>query len=619
MDREQEIDKLTHPDRRIQYTFSILPLFRIFQNYVDFGNYVKKKSALTRSVYRGYRFLITQLIVRFIHTLQDDEFLDLYEDKKTRRAFFVGLDYELIPSSSEKANLVKNLFKIADDVEHCKNAEQLVGFLDYLQQSFMSQLSLIFHANVQVAQKVESKFDKYKLLDYCAAFFLWNASYEMNRMVPLNEEAFDIVSPQGTSRISNLRKGYDYDFEGYKLGLAYLWRELHLDWATSHIECLCEARDWEELMKAIDDMRSILFDIEKAIGQSLILPHLFSKKGKVHKNQLKALTSSSLRCQLTLNQKIDDVLLWYQFDIIDSASSKIFSGGATFTSLLQGEVMERSNQGVGEKLETVRFTHPGAPVTFSYAILIERFGGIADFSGWLIFLDVGGDYPGRGGTEYDTVEQRMFELHEHLNVTEFRVDQRDLADYYIHKIKERKANFGSLTTDSEDVRFRLDEDSKRLAKALGRLLEFLAKTYFEERKFKTKIRLRDRKLLTNNSEVDVVAWNSYTKEAFIVECSKSIHISNIGKFVIEIDKKCDLLRKSPNLGGYVVHKVFLTTAQTVQQINSDSNVKALFESSGIERWSVERDLIPSLPRRFKKDELLSIFAHQDEDSFAIRE
>lgn len=98
--------------------------------------------------------------------------------------------------------------------------------------------------------------------------------------------------------------------------------------------------------------------------------------------------SNPLPQELSLYDKVDETLLWFQFEIIDSAKSKIFSGSLIFISLLNGEIDYRLKHGNEEKLEVIRFKHQKEVPWFSYGILFERIGSHSVFSGWLIIMNI---------------------------------------------------------------------------------------------------------------------------------------------------------------------------------------------------------------------------------------
>jgi hypothetical protein len=106
---QSESDDFLNPNRFIQHTFWIMPIFKIIRRIDEFKDFVGKEVADNRSVFRGYRLLVKRLLDSYLDNLEDDSFLGVTEDKKTVRAFFVGLRHDKISPTSEKANLLKNL------------------------------------------------------------------------------------------------------------------------------------------------------------------------------------------------------------------------------------------------------------------------------------------------------------------------------------------------------------------------------------------------------------------------------------------------------------------------------------------------------------------------------
>ena len=608
---DEESDDILNPNRFIQDTFWILPLFNIIRGIEEFTDYVGKEAANSRSTFRGYRLLVRRLLDSYLDDLQGDSFLGLTEDKKTVRAFFVGLPPDKIPPTSEKANLLKNLRTELQKIATSKDYGMLRTNLESLDRLFMSPLGKIFEINVEVEAKLSSRIEKGMLLDYVGADFLWLHAQDIDRIVPLRSSEFE-EEELADPRVSSWRKKLDYDFEGYKLGLAFLWQKLLPEKSTEYVPRLRKAKTWEELSEISNGMRDILFEIDKETGQDSLLAVLFTKKGVPEKTLFTQVIHTAPAPELSLHEKIEETLLWYQFDIIDSARSKIFTGSSTFTSLLRGEVAERRDHDIKDKLEVIRFKHPAAPgdvPTFSYGLLMERFGSISDFSGWLLFMEVGGDYAGLGGTEYYRTEQYLKVLGKYVNVTELEISLRDLRTFFLDKIKQkRKDVLDTSMTETEAMRFKLDDLNTRMSKALGRLLEFVARSFYEEQGYDdVRIRFMDAQILPNKYEIDVLAISKLKREAVVIECSTNVPIDNIDDFITEINIKTDSLARSTLWPGFSFRKVFVTTDYNISQMRISSSLRDKFNLSGVEMVSIEGEIIPGLQKRFDRDELLEVF------------
>ena len=79
MSREKEApdesDDLMNPDRFIQHTFCILPLFKIIRGIDEFKEFVGRGAVENRSVFRGYRLLVRKLLDSYLDDLERDSLL----------------------------------------------------------------------------------------------------------------------------------------------------------------------------------------------------------------------------------------------------------------------------------------------------------------------------------------------------------------------------------------------------------------------------------------------------------------------------------------------------------------------------------------------------------------
>lgn len=201
----------------------------------------------------------------------------------------------------------------------------------------------------------------------------------------------------------------------------------------------------------------------------------FARIGTPSKQLLHEVPKSPTNAELSQDERIDETLLWYDFEIIDSAPYKLFSGGPTFRSLIPWGSNEQtqsshSRQAVCNQIQTSRDA-----TWFSYAVLMERRGSISDSSGWVIFLEVGGDYAGQGGFEYKQTEDVLKSLMDWVDVSEFEVDLQALWKFYYSKIGKAVKDPLSGVAD-ESIRFRLDELPRLYPPIHGRMMRQRSRT-----------------------------------------------------------------------------------------------------------------------------------------------
>ncbi len=602
------------PNSFLHAEFWILPVFEILRDTEGFKAFVASKGEdPDQSIFAGMKFLLRVLTREYLLSFERETFLGLTDDKKTQRAFFVGMPHEKIPPTSEKANVSKNLARMFQELYRSSTWEVLKNNMDTIHSMFISPLYTVFTAGIEVDPKLSGKVDKNDLLRYVGMSYLWTHGHNIDRIVHLRLTRWD-KDLLNDPRIARDRKTADYYFSGYRLGLAYLWHSLLGKETTATIDRILSTKTWEELDVVSTSMRETLEQLEKNTGISLASPLLFSLQGVPDKGLFGALTATPLPPKLSLNEKIDEALLWYQYEIIDSARSKIFSGSSTFISLLHGEIMERQMHDIDDKLEIIRFKHSGTPTWFSYGLLMERFGSLSDFSGWLIFLDVGGDYAGLGGTEYALTETALkyYNRRGRLNVTEFEVDLKSLKGFFIHKTRHALSGIEHGQGFSDIARFRIDELEKLITLSLARALELVTKSFYEERGYEARIYYDEREVLRDNREIDVLAIDHKTKQIVVVECSLGLPIRALDEFLKEINDKLENVRSNPEFKDFkTFEKAFVTSAATLAGIRTLKSVRRKFEQAGIRIVTIEDTIIPNLPRRFRREDLLAIFgAHK---------
>jgi hypothetical protein len=606
---------LLEPDAYTHNTFWILPLFEVLRDTRQFEAFrIKHKVSETQVILSGFKLLLRVIFESYLYDLECDTFLRLSSDKKTDRAFFKGVPPEKIPPTSEKANCIKNLHAMMQQVHRSKDFDSLGIGLERIRVRFISPLADVFEKNVVVDAKLSRRIGKNELLRYVAMFKLWVHAHAIDRLVPLRLFFPELLKdPKVISR----RKRLDYILPGYKLGLAFLWYSFPGNRMDAPVHRIVSSKDWEELFSVCNGMREDIRRLESDVGIQFGLTKFFATRGNPQKTKFLPLIRRSSSPKLELNEWIDQALLWHQVEIIDSASSKIFSGSSTFTSLLYGEILARRKAGVRKKLDIIRFRHPGEPVFYSYGLLMERFGSISDFSGWLIFTDVGGEYTGLGGNEYLQAEKALRDRSRYVNVSELEIDMKSLREFFLFKIGQELSLLGS-PSPTDIMRFRVDDLEKLLAASRGRLLEFVTKLHYEQDFERVQINFDDPSVFPRHNEIDVFAVSQSKGELVVVECSTQVPINRIDDLIDEMKTKAQCLKRSEKYGSFARYtKVFVTTKGSILGLPHRNQILAKLRKAGIKVMSVEDDIIPYLPKRSRKKELLDILSARPSTQYMV--
>ncbi len=597
-------------------TFWILPVFQALGNLEAVRVEIQGREADKKQApFSGLKLLLRIILREYLETFEYDTFLRLTEDRSTRRAFFTGLPVDKIPPSSEKANAIKRLYEMFERVYSSKSFADLENSLEAIDAKFITPLAMAFEECCEVHPKLSAKYGKRSLLSQLAAVKLWSRAGDIERFVSLRTEWEGRMTHD--HRIVTQRDTMDHYFQGYKIGFSFLWKSLFPIESKGFVEQIDTAKDWEELDHAVHFAgREFLEGLEKDFGSSLFMTTLFVTKRIPDKSSFRDLTSQPPIGVLSRNEQIDQFLLWYQHEVVDSANKKIFNGSSAFISLLRGEIAVRAEHQVEDQIQVVRFKHPGNPVMFSYGVLLERGGTISDMSGWMIFLETGGDYAGNGGDAYMMTEHTLNRFARSVEVREMVVSRKELEDFFLAKIGEEYHDIETSLGEKEESLIRSKELDTRLKLAKEMLLEFITKCHCEEEGLKTVLHFDDPEILTSNREIDILATDEKVKRAFAIECSTYVPplgSKDLRELIEEINRKTTELKSSGKYSGYDIVRVLVTGKRSITRLRRRSHVLELFRANRIEIRTLEEEIVPELRHRYRKPEIRQIFTEQDSE------
>jgi hypothetical protein len=183
-------------------------------------------------------------------------------------------------------------------------------------------------------------------------------------------------------------------FKGYKLTLCFLWQKLlneeNVD-SSQLIDEIASAQNWVDLDETFETARDVEAEIEKDFALNFGFEKYFKSVKQIDSSIWdKSLFDKVPTPMLSKEEILQQELLWYP---VQAMSGMIFNGVSAFTRLLVGDVRLKSALDNPDKTIIARFVHPLEYPTaenqhdYSYAIMVDSFGTIADYSGWLIFYD----------------------------------------------------------------------------------------------------------------------------------------------------------------------------------------------------------------------------------------
>jgi hypothetical protein len=584
--------ELAPDDTDLLNLFWVIPVFRALHSTYDLRALFESKEATANPAFLyGFKALLRVLFRRYLQDFENDSFLRLRSDKRTRRAIFAGIEHNKIPATCEKAIGIVNLGNLLDSICSGKSQDELIAKIEAGWNEFIVPLESIFKSSVSVVPTISSMATKDAMLQLVGSQIIWRC---INRMPRFDSWSFlEGGREEEEGQEATIRKQWDHAFPGFKSGLAFIWKgqhEMNLGEAATEIQC---ATGWSELADRMIRLREAIAKTEMELGISFDRSRIFQITKPPQKAVFGKLIRAAPQREFPRNEKLDQTFMWLDIQVIDSAASRIFCGVPAFISLLMGELLQR--RGFKNKLEVIRVVHRTSRY-ISYAMLMERGSAIYDASGWLIFHKVTWREEKTAGAEYYQVESLLKRLRRQVHVSEPEISDKDLDDFRMFKIKQELKSIAPSLTENEIMSLRIEqlERHRNLSKAV--LLVFLTRTFFEIKGLKVQMSFEDEHVLTG--EIDLLVTNESTKELAVVECSMHLSFDKIDDFVREMNRKLESVRSSGDYSSYSNYtKIFSTSAETLRKIRSIKDVLSRLEANSIKVITVEDDILPSLPRQ----------------------
>ena len=470
-------------------------------------------SSPSLDVFDGHVFAWSAL-VRLLHqAISFDLNLGLTEDSVLIRAQDYGAPIAEIPNSCEKAILLRSIHKASRALLGSKSWDQLQSGAAAFSESTLKPLGQL--SSVVKLTRPKATPDVATAVSFVGQWQTYLFLNDTHRGYPHGYNQ-PMLSPTPTDeRLAKL-------FRGYKLTVQYLWwRLLDEEFAGSVVAELHTARCWREFDEYHRPIRDeLIAPMEACTKLTAGFNTLLIAEPGARSVISELLIPKSEEQPMSRQKELQRKFLWYPIELVD-ASDAIFNGVLTFVSLLSGTVeLHQRRQPVGKSkpVLVMRVKHPAREAgghDYSYGLLLEAQGSIADYSGWLLFYDCCGDYSGFARSQYELAER---EVQRHLDektieVHEVTITQKDLLTL-MH---------GKLLSTTKDVMFAAERTKSKLrgtedelGAARGLLLELLGVHHYSAAAVgRTKIAWAYEKL---GQEIDVLVR---TGESLIfVECKK---------------------------------------------------------------------------------------------------
>lgn len=549
-------------------TFQIIPALqtlKIIGNTNEFENWIQLKhpDKDINSVFEGYRFSISCCINYFLNDLSSDHELDIKNDFLLDCAISQRQPIHLLPNSCEKTIFLKNIKSIVKEVVRARNYNEISQALHSFNNSIIYKFDTIFNNCITISSEIG--IDKQIATDILLIDFAHTFLVQIDNNGP-TANAHNPLSVKWTKEESK-----NIYLEGYKYAIQFLWFKLlgEEKFNQTHLSKLHLADSWrkykyiekEKSGNELFDMMNQEFNLEEQtnfdsyfywikreitdpLGEQYKTPvysiDSYFKFSPDNYNKIQLfgdlLDSSGLKNEqaLSWNEKIEQCLYWYPFELIDSKKSKMFFGIPSFNTMLAGTItLHKPKNSEFSKIIAVKFIHPHSDDKekrdYSYGILIDTMSAAGHYSsGWIIYQNACCDYSGFSGSEHKTTEKLLahYEKKGKIELRQLTIPLKEFQAYTDQHVLDHKQ-----LSILEQNKLIPDIIQKSRAHLFELFTYYLCTKYYEN---EFKIEFNSDKN-SEDGEKDVVLTNS--QEVILIECKLNPQSYNMAEIVQKIKKK----------------------------------------------------------------------------------
>jgi hypothetical protein len=580
MEIETEIGK------SVDRIFSFINVLKIivdvpkFQNWLDYYHKMENFDDL----FVGYKFFIEVVFSDLLLSIHLDSNICLEEDISYKRAHFVGEKIDDIPNTCEKIILLKNLFKRLKIIRKSKSwkqindavesVEDLISIFDFIYEKYvftrkkLTKDEALRIATIQVTYNflndtstgiphtyptsilypnytVKYAEDSYKGYTYCLQY-LWyillgQVQFENSTIKELHN-AHEIYLNEVNKKIAKEQEIFGIYYDEKTLLTLKKW--LSLDYYFSVVN--------EEIIKGLKLTNYRIDTILKLKNtfNKEELSYLLTKEGLKEPEYLT--NGNSLYFRL---KKLNYYFYWYKVNVLDSQKITMFNGFSAFLSTLIGRIELNRRFRIKDKVYILKIRH--TPDSFgdsgcSYAILIENYGPLTDYSGWLVFYNcLVVDKNGNPFTIIDIQTEEILQEYIHsgkIEYHEFMIDEGTFRQYL--EKQNVSSIFGTIKDEDEQGNEReiyLSEIKESLDQFVGdvkgKFFEYLFYNWLSETTTKSYSRIIcDFDFNKSGEQIDIFAESD--EEIQIFECKVSVKTEKVNETLDQICKKRNLFENN---------------------------------------------------------------------------
>mgnify|MGYP006875055500 CR=1 FL=1 len=389
---------------------------KLLEETEKFQEWARRRSLETDGLFEGYKFLCENSFRVFVDGVARDLDVPLEEDKTLQRLLSDGKDITACPNTCEKIKFLRKAKNWRRKICKAESWNELEAILDRLNNSWTG------------------KFDKtQKILDFNPELNSITKEEIINatcKKTAINSFAIKRSGvPRAIDKAHSLPRGVweerlEVSLSGYSLGLQFLLENFSDNNSERFSEKLKQVENWSSRGKwseekkthrelEVKSLEEIFPNYRKLYGlggeswnfDSMTQLRYVFKEGELDKEAFNVFYEGAKEPELTEEQKLKAKLYWYDVEILEESKSNIFNGVPAFRSTLRGFKSLKRNSNREAEIFISKFKHPRKNGNdYSYGLLLESYGSIADYSGWLIFKNCANDDSGMGSNEHDKAE-----------------------------------------------------------------------------------------------------------------------------------------------------------------------------------------------------------------------
>lgn len=535
-------------------TSQIIPaiqVLKIIGNLNEFEKWMQAKhpEKNINDLFEGYKFSLNCCLNTFVYGISRDSELEIKNDFLLDCAISELKPIHLIQNTCEKTIFLKNIKPIIKAIVKSKDYKEISQALTIFNNSIalkfesIFQDCIIFSPEIAIGRKTANNL---LLIDFAHTFL---------GQIKNNGPIANFLNPLSVNWIKQEKK--EQYLIGFKYAIEFLWFQLvdEEQFDKTHLSKIHLADSWKKytyLAKESSgdpmiDMLNNEFSLEEQTNLDsyfywikeeittplaekyntpiyLINSHFRFENLNYNKHKLfkEFLDGSKIKNEPNLNweEKIEQCLYWYSFEIVDSTKAGMFFGIPSFNTMLAGTVaLYKPKESEFSKIIAVKFTHPhlnnDKNNDYSYGILIDTKSSAGHYSsGWVIYQNACGDYSGFSGSEYKATEELIakYQNEEKVELRELKIPLKEFQDYTNKYILNHKQ-----LSILEQNKLIPDIIQKSRAHLFELFTYYLCSKYYgakrEDKKMKIDLN-SDRN--TNEGEKDVVVYND--DEVILIEC-----------------------------------------------------------------------------------------------------